>query len=54
MQVVELKQKVQAMNEDNNATTEELSAGKELSEAFKREEMFQKQKVGFYGCGKRI
>ena len=44
MQVKELKQKVVAMNADNNTTTEELSAGKELSEPFKPKEMFQKQK----------
>ncbi|XP_048622814.1 uncharacterized protein LOC125591926 [Brassica napus] len=43
--VEELKEKVEAMYADNNATTEEIAAAlKELSEALKAEEMFWKQK----------
>ena len=43
--VEELKEKVEGLYADDNATTEEIAAGlKELSDALKVEEMFWKQK----------
>ena len=44
--VEELKEKVEGMYADYNATTEEIAAAlKELSDAFTAEEMFWKQKI---------
>ena len=43
--VEELKEKVEGLYADDNATTEEIAAAlKELSDALKAEEMFWKQK----------
>ena len=49
-QVEELKEKVEGLYSNDDATTEEISADlKELPEALKAEEMFWKQKIGSFG-----